>query len=419
MNIYFPSNIYNFSINQTAKSTHETTTLQPSKLPCKLHVIKGLALAALFILPVMIVRITAYAVSIFGQCGKQAAIKIHQKADKLDAILIKHHTAEINLLFDFKIRLLTQAKNIATKNAIWNEHDCKEAQKYITTAKKMESLSPETIEQLRNFSVKGAATDGICYGASLYAIKTLKGKKIKTEDALIKSVENYKSGFPAEAAGLQNLFEAFGAYELTYSPSDIEQLKKKLAKFKQEIMEEKNREIEEINTMVANGSISIEAVKSRHEEIIKSLTKSCDEFEAYCRSLILHNKKVIQLEKIASLIDLQLRKTDDIYESSNFKGISRNTDIQEKFNALKNGYYQVHFITESSGHSIVYIKKKFGSYILDPNFGLIKCDQAKPAHTMIKLLQFEVYSPKSKDNNSVEHNLRVYSFVERVGKQNV
>lgn len=112
------------------------------------------------------------------------------------------------------------------------------------------------------------------------------------------------------------------------------------------------------------------------------------------------------MEQISSLIHLQLRN-DTSYENSNFKEISKNTEVQKKFNNLKNGYYLLIFNTRSdNNHAIAYIKKKFGSYILDSNFGLIKCDH-NPVNTINKLLDW--YTPLS-EKGSFEHHLKAFSY---------
>lgn len=274
MTIGYPSSIGSFSINQIAQSLSETSNQQNSKRPGILHNIKRLAVTAFFILPIIVVRIIAYALSLFGQCGKQAAQKIHQKADKLHAILISHQTLKINLFFDFKIKLLTQAKNIATKTAIWNEHDIKETQKYIALANKMNSISPEIKKKLSTFSIISAKKDGICFGASLLAIKTLKSKKIKAEDQLIKSVKKYKNGFSGEAAGLQNLYEALYNFKLSnHSSAELELIKNNGAKFQEEIVKSSKKAFLEINAMKENELISEQLAIYADEKILNDLIK--------------------------------------------------------------------------------------------------------------------------------------------------
>ncbi len=72
-------------------------------------------------------------------------------------------------------------------------------------------------------------------------------------------------------------------------------------------------------------------------------------------------------------------------------------DERSSFNQLNEGYYGIYFCE----HIVVYVKKEFGSYLLDPNAGLIQCQNENPVE-VLKALVDEYYS--------ISANPRVWVF---------
>jgi hypothetical protein len=60
---------------------------------------------------------------------------------------------------------------------------------------------------------------------------------------------------------------------------------------------------------------------------------------------------------------------------------------QIAFNSRQNGYYPVLFHTgKSNGHAVLFIKQDFGSYLIDPNFGMFKCQKDNNATSFYRWL---------------------------------
>jgi hypothetical protein len=87
----------------------------------------------------------------------------------------------------------------------------------------------------------------------------------------------------------------------------------------------------------------------------------------------------INIKKLLSDDFKSLEKA--IKKADNF--INHN-DIND-INNLKEGIYRISLV--DINHSIVFIKKPFGSYFVDPNYGLIRCGKEKPSFPLNGLIK--------------------------------
>ncbi len=385
-----------------------------------LMVSKGIAFSAFFAPSVLVVRITALTVSIFGNPGKNLSKKIHVVADKLKAILLVHNFHNLSILFES--RVLIQTKNIATKSSIWREEDLKKSREFIKLIlnpeyckkKGLAEQPPSEVAELKKYLnlIKGANTDGICFGASLIVIKSLLSTSIKTEKDLIDFFDQYKNGFPAEAAALQNVHEAFIGDECKFTLEEQNAMDKEVEKAIQDFRNEVDGKQKDLENR--QNSLSREEYTQLFLQLIKDTEEAnprkIEDLKKSIKQLHYFKNKSSKLERMACLIDLKLKYRIEKHDRACFTGIMREKNVQDKFNQLKNGYYQLLFRTSATGaHAIVYIKKEFGSYFLDPTFGLIKCMPDTPANKLCELFK-KHYKGKPIENKQREQFLEIFHF---------
>ncbi len=114
--------------------------------------------------------------------------------------------------------------------------------------------------------------------------------------------------------------------------------------------------------------------------------------------------------RVASLIGMCYKEKAANKGKYSFSEIAHEQSVKERFNQVKNSYYLMSFnVGKSSGHSVVYIKKEFGSYIYDPNFGLISCG-ANPAEKLCELFK-ESYPGCPRENKPADHSMRLFKYV--------
>lgn len=337
----------------------------------------------------------------------------------MHAILTVHNFNNLNVLFES--RVLCRAQNIAQKSVIWRGEDLKKSKEFTAlfadrehcVKKGLSQLAPSEIEELKKYPMKGADTTGICFGASLWTIKLLLSKQIKSEKELIQLLDKYKNGFPAEAAALQNLHMAFVGYKFQLSEKEQEAASYEVDEAQQEFLHE--IEQKRIDLENRKESLSREEYTRLFLQIIKETEESIPhkiaELIANVEQLYLYKSKTSRLERVAALIDLKLKHKIEKRERSFFTGIIHKKEMQDKFNQLKNGCYQLRFRTsDKGGHSIVYIKKDFGSYLYDPNFGLIKCTTDNPSKRLCELFK-KHYKGKTIENKKREQFLEVFRYI--------
>ncbi len=288
---------------------------------------KGMFFAGISYIPYCAMRISAYALSILGSFGRSLAERLHRHADTFYAIHIIHnfyHAAR------WTTEPICHVRNIAKKSVIRNEDDVKKAKEYIRQVIGDECL------QVTNFQVRGAKADGICYGASLFLIKGLLEAPVHSEKELIHFVCQFKKGFPAEAAAVQILLNAYTSCELYIRKTET------LEQFLKGVRLQKADTEEALN-------------KIKNDVLRKDLEES-------------DLNELKKWNHIASVLNLKLVR-------SSMRACSK-----EQFNHLPNGIYMLSFKADAKRHSIVFLKMDFGSYFLDPSTGLERCDAKNPDH---------------------------------------
>lgn len=356
--------------------------------------------------------------SIFNNFLKMIYRKIHYAHRKLYAIYLNEIRTRISP--GHLSGIVCQTINIAKKSVIWREEDLCKTKEFInlisnpkySQAKGISALNLEDLNKLREYPIEGAVTNGICFGSSLWIIKSLLKNEVNSEAELIQFSRQYKDGFPAEAAALQNLHRALIGYDSELSLKEQEALNRVLseeqAKGRIELEQEKlhlKDRLKGLSLEEAKRIVQTEVIDARAAIDRKIMT-----LKAKLTEMHLYKDKADKLNYVSAAIDLKLKKHPiEKCHKVNFTGILTNQEKNNKFNILKNGYYQVLFkVGDKGGHSIVYIKKEFGSYFLDPNYGLIKCAPNASVEKLCELLK--MYKGRPIENGEREHFLEVHRY---------
>lgn len=368
-------------------------------------------------IPVNIVRIMAIVLNVFGRIGKEFSKRVHDFADKLHAILVVHPSNGISHLFEHTLH--TFSKNIARKDVIWKGEDLKKSKDFLSRLtdpnyirdKGFGTLTNEELVDLKKSHLKGSVVGGVCFGASLAVIKLLLSSNLQNEQDLKNRLKQFEEGFSDEVAGLQSMHAAFIGYDFELNQKDQEEITNKGDKLREKFFEKKEQM--KANLVEAKKTLSPQEYQAKITEVLQELQKdSANKIFTFGKKLIeitCYQRKSHRVNIVASLIDLKL-KTVKYYKNAHFAGIHHKKKQQEKFNNLKNGYYQLCFkADEKGGHSIVYIKQDFGCYLFDPNFGLYKCSSTNPAESVCELFK-KFYPGKKLENNHHEHSLEIFHY---------
>lgn len=384
-----------------------------------LYAAKGLAEAMLFLVPVMVMRITTFALSFFGHHGKNIAERSNKTLRKLDAIHIIHNLNNLNPFIEPSA--LCAVKNISRKSVIYREDDIKKSDEFMDiftdqehcVVRGINKLEKFDLDHLKKYRAKGAITNGICFGATLVFIKLFLEKDISTEKMLVDFAKQFQEGFPKEATALQNIHLAYTACARGRSLNDRVKINRDLIRVKKNFLRLFSFKEGDVKKKHLNNEIScVGLLQNDAGELHKSLPAMEEKIHKQAMPLERYNQKRNRLNRIAVLIDLKIKKTISSLNDVCFTGIIHNKDIQKKFNSLDHGCYQLLFRTgETGGHALVYLKMEFGSYILDPNFGLFLCPPGDPAVQLCKLFNAR-YPGKKMKNHSREHFLEVYRYSE-------
>jgi len=330
-------------------------------------------------------------------------------AKKIYGILLEH-----GLYFQPSIQnglLLAKAKNISQKNVIWNETDYMAArnfQKILTNKefyriRNINPLDKVALQVITNFEPERVYLGGVCFGATLSMIRSTLSLNCQSETEIINLMQSVKNGCPADVAGLQQMYNAI----VDWQPQLPEELKQKFLEDlektrlkllgnldiqKQELIKLRNKEIilQKINELKDTMALQLEEAKCR-------IKRRC--YDQY---------RVERIHPIAHLIGLQLQQAD-LYDldTSNFTGITSNDSIKERFNKLPPGCYQLLYPTGNAGHALAYLNLSCGSYIYDPNIGLIKCIEDNPSKTLCSL--FEQHYPNNVENG-IQNDQKLYIY---------
>lgn len=386
--------------------------------PPTLIAAKGIALCCLFALPVLTVRLAALVFSIFGNCGKNLSKKTTSLANRMYAILITHNSLDATSLFESNV--LCRIKNIAKKNSIWHQKDIKKTKELIQLAtdknecekKGLSFLEAEDLERLKNYSPQGADENGICFGASLSIIHNLLSHNIQSEKDLIQHLYKYRNGFSSKAAALQNLQMILFESSTTLTEKEKASLDREIEVSKQAFIaetEEKERQLNEKKNNLSREEYSTQFLRII-KEVEESIPHKVEKLQKNVRKFYQYKNKTDRIRRIAALIDLNLKSDPEKWDQTFFTNMMRDNTVQKRFNQLELGYYQLSFnVDDKTGHGIVYIKEKFGSYLIDPNFGLFKCNSENPSTNLCELFKRH-YKGKKIDKNEKEQFLEIYQF---------
>lgn len=392
--------------------------VNPLKNNSTLIAARGMALCCLFALPVLTVRLAALVISIFGSCGKNLSKKTNSLANRMHAILLTHNSLDAASLFESNV--LCRVKNIAIRSSIWHQNDIKKTKEFIRLAadkkecekKGLSPLESDDLERLKNYSPKGARTNGICFGASLSTIGDLLSHNIQTEKDLIQHLHKYRKGFSSKAAALQNLQMLFIESKSELTENEKASVDREIEEAKQAFIAETEQKKRELKNKKA--SLSRKEFSKQFLQIIKEVEESIplkiEKLQKNIKQFLLYKSRTDRIRRIAALIDLNLKSDPEKWDQTFFTNMMRDKTIQQRFNQLEQGYYHLSFrVNDKGGHGIVYIKEKFGSYLIDPNFGLFKCHLENPSKNLCELFK-KHYGGEKIAKNQKEQFLEIYRF---------
>ncbi len=269
---------------------------------------------------IVVLRITAKAVALFGNRCKSAAKTLRVKARRIYAIHVLHNSFSTYSIAP--LPLLACTRNIARRDCIQKREDITAAKLFREKFLQQGGASPEVAKKIREIKFSGAQVKGICFGATHIFVRSV--AHVTSEKELQAIAKTYQEGFPAEAAGLQAIYGKHSKILIQNYAKAINRLKKEKA-----------------------------------ETVIK---------------------KINDPAPFAALVGLQCQ------EGYQFDRFDRDNTVQTLFGQLPKGSYKLSFNTYGGSHAIGYLKFDFGSYLFDPNKGLMKCPSRDGSEGLFKLL---------------------------------
>lgn len=371
-------------------STDSISVYRPSPFIDKFKTGMGLIVAGLSCGPVKLLKITAIALSKLGCWGQKFASRLKRFEKKINAVLIVHNLC--NLSSHKKLTVLVPLKNIASRQVLWSERAKVLAGKYFQSLEatplfkeRFPTAQGFQTEQVQKALSKSVRVDGICFGASLELIKEILSHPIDSQEHLVNVVAKFRDGFSQVSAALQNIQSVFPRDNCDVN-EEIILLVERL--FEQEREKFKQQIVTMINDLKQKGELEKTELAVAFERIKSDVAIKRSEIEESLDKLSEYLDKAEDVRYLAPLVGLSLHLLE-IEKSGDFSfpDIYRSVRAQERFNNLESGCYQVRFNTGPDvGHSIVYYRNTFGSYLIDPNFGLIPCDSSTPFKTLKVLL---------------------------------
>ena len=378
----------------------------------------------------------AYMIAHFLTTGKSSVhfkVKALHEQNKLVGIWAKHH---------FKDSVVGSAANIAKKHTIDNEEDLDAAEslknicQLVIDAKLQES---GITTKIKNDSLTGSFTNGICWGIRLDI-----AKRLLEGNAIQDVIEENQFGAPANAAANQEIYEkvniqmsirCFNA--LIYaSAEEIGRSRRKsenplfLVDFNQ--VRKLHEEFRDLNDHTENA---VKLVSTYKEILLLKINKKFDQLvkdpTKLGEALIEREKELLNLRWAVGIMQLELGNeswsldciedpemrfvlgilrekvaayekekivmevrgmrlkstTEQIGDSSQFPN---DRSYLEKINELEPGIYAVDFITGKGAHAITFYKESDdSSFILDPNNFVLHCNrqnEKNPAEELAKLI---------------------------------
>lgn len=321
-----------------------------------LNRLKILLIKKCYSLASLALRVSASFSSLFGKKGQNFAEIIHDKRFQLKLIR-KHYKLD---LYPHKapLPLLMRTRNISEHAVLSQGKDMVEAHSLMQqfrssqfSHKNPDMIDPAVWEMFPK--VKLGRSKGICDAASLWIIKTVAERFIQSEDQLKLLLKPYVRGFSAHVAAMQAVRGGFK-----------KEVREWISSFKRQVEQEQN--VEKLNALTE---------KAKHMRIIT--IKTLDAFSRVWG----------------------IRSQED--EERNFK-FDCDASATNGFNALPKGTYWIEFT--GCKHAIAHLKFNFGSYLFDPNLGLMKCNQTSQDLLKIRKLY-------SSENKEEPYRFRVERYV--------
>lgn len=291
---------------------------------------------------VIALRAIASVCKFFGQIDCYHYLRYTAK--KFHAVHITHTKAH---LASPPLAVLTLAKNIARRDVIFREEDVKIA-KIMREQFLAEATPHKALDELRDCQIKGATATGICFGATSSVIRDLLHANISSEQELIAFTKQYEEGFDAAASAIQLLYKKTG------------QLRKSMA-----------------STWTAQLAVLQAECDQTHTE--KGLQDITERVTAFTQ----RNEREYNTHINSLSLFIRLKLQDNINSCRKYSLLDK-TESQA-FDTMPNGLYSLHFSTESGGHAICHLKYSFGSYLFDPNYGLMACKDKTPSEALALL----------------------------------
>ncbi|MCE5315775.1 MAG: hypothetical protein LLG04_00230, partial [Parachlamydia sp.] len=324
---------------------------------------------------VLSIRVTACFFSIFGKWGKRCAEKLRSKAQSFKVCYVVHNLCNLAAVSS-PLPLLSFAKNVTRCDVLRKKEDIQAANSMRERLlSHIQKQSPEIAGQIKNrmqkVTFKGDDGSGICYGASLCFLKSFLSSRCVTEKQLQSLALPLAKGFPGVAAGLQMMYEKF-----------VDLPKKEILDWHRN----------QINERIAELELQIDAAKEI--EAIQPIYRHLANLTTHINQVLPILQTGFKLGWVAGTCDLTPHK--DNWNLTRFYQFDSDQAVRRQFDELPLGAYQLTFKAKSSGHAVTYLKCGFGSYLFDPNFGLMKC--TSPAEDLQKLLKGYPFPRGSKDN---------------------
>ncbi len=290
------------------------------------------------------------------------------KARKIHSLYVLNNISNENS----PLPTLTYAKNHASLAVICNEEDVASI-RAMRDALLTKHPDSEFTDDLQNMHIKGAKEyGGICGGATQLVLKTCLESDITSQNDLICVLKGFENGFAAEAVGMQAI--ACKIYKimkvsLNISETDllnptnaIDKLKANLSNSRDQITTFSQCKSEE---EFAQAAIKIIERLDNLKSAIKKVECSIATLEAYYQYFYNY---------LPALLGLQVQNEWDSIAEGFFKNFDTDEAAKQRFDNLSSGVYYLRIDTDSGrGHAIAYLKYRFGSYLLDPNYGLMPC----------------------------------------------
>lgn len=398
-----------------------------------------------------------------------SSAELKQKA-KIEYALSLHQLSRIeNTFFEVifgKGRLLVETRNIARKEVLGTEEDKQcytklkklliENQdnlvpiigydKYFLTEKGNKALFAET--------PKSANSDGVCYSGCMYLAEKILKHPALDEPTLKALVQEFQKGTPAHVAAIQELYFEFNfinenpditsrntsdvikshisnlVVEVVYEralqkypdslPQDfIQELKKTIEAIVEgfHLFQDKGSKVR-INRDLILGSLSPDlypAIKKAVIPIHEAAFQNSPIKEIVLNALTgLDRNHIVEFHRDNAVAHLYGFKQD--FEGTgkanktlgDYEKLPSTKEHLLNFHLLDPGVYELTFKNLLAGHSLLYYKQPSQeSYLIDLNFGLIKCDSTNPAKTLLQLLS--LYPPpfKKLDHENDDRNYRL------------